>query len=189
MVNSSSEPGHVCVNGMSYSGRDSKNANSAIVMAVNPSDDPIENIRFQRELEKKTYEEGHGMIVSQLLSDFENNKPTDKYGSVMPVHKGLTAAGNINNILPEYISKNIKEAMHTFAHKIKDFDNPDTILSAIETRTSSPIRILRDEELEANIKGIYPAGEGAGYAGGITSAAIDGIKIFEKICGFYRPLR
>ena len=189
VVNSSSEPGHVCVNGMSYSGRDSKNANSAIVMAVNPSDDPIENIRFQRELEKKTYEEGHGMIVSQLLSDFENNEPTDKYGSITPVHKGLTAAGNINNILPEYISKNIQEAMHTFAHKIKDFDNPDTILSAIETRTSSPIRILRDEELEANIKGIYPAGEGAGYAGGITSAAIDGIKIFEKICDFYRPLR
>ena len=188
VVNSSSEPGHVCVNGMSYSGRDSENANSAIVMAVSPSEDPMKNIRFQRELEQKTYNEGHGMIVSQRLSDFENDIPTTEFGSVKPVHKGLTAPGNINNILPEYISKNIKEAMHIFAHKIKDFDDPDVILSAIETRTSSPVRILRNDELQANIKGIYPAGEGAGYAGGITSAAIDGIKIFEKIYAYYQGL-
>ncbi len=186
VVNSSSEPGHVCVNGMSYSGRDSQNANSAIVMAVSPSEDPMENIGFQRELERRTYNEGNGRIVSQRLIDFENNIPTSEFGSIKPVHKGLTATGNINNILPEYISKNISEAMHIFAHKIKDFDDPDVILSAIETRTSSPIRIIRNDELEANICGIYPAGEGAGYAGGITSAAIDGIKIFEKIYACYK---
>ena len=188
VVNSSSENGFTCINGMSYSGRDSQNANSAIVVAVKPSDLPGKNIEFQRILEKNTFLAGNGKIVSQKFSDFENKKKSESFGTITPVHKGMTTYGNIWEILPEDVCENILEAMHAFAKKIKGFDDPDVILSAVESRTSSPIRILRDEQMQANIKGIYPIGEGAGYAGGITSAAIDGIKVFEKIYTEYAPL-
>lgn len=189
VVNSSSEEGYTCINGMSYSKRDSQNANSAIVVAVKPSDNPEKNIAFQRELEKKTFIEGNGKIVSQRFEDFENGRISADYGRITPVHKGMTVLSDIHNILPEYICRDIIEAMHYFGHKIKDFDNPDVILSAVETRTSSPIRILRNENMQANINGIYPIGEGAGYAGGITSAAIDGIKAFEEICSLYKEFK
>jgi len=187
VVNSSSVPGYSCVNGMSYSGRDSQNANSAIVAAVSPSDDPVKNIAFQMEIEEKTYRMGRGAIVSQLFSDFEINRISTEYGSILPCHKGITVFENINQILPADICSDITEAMHAFSKRIKGFDAPDVILSAVESRTSSPLRIIRNEMMESNISGIYPVGEGAGYAGGITSAAIDGIKAFEKIYSRYSP--
>ncbi|MCF0228078.1 MAG: NAD(P)-binding protein [Parasporobacterium sp.] len=189
VVNSSSEEGYTCVNGMSYSGRSSDNANAAIVAAVRPSDDPAENIAFQQELEHRTYIEGGGLIVSQTLGDFESGNVSESFNRLRPVHKGGTSYGNIRNILPESICNDIIEAMHAFGRKIKGFDDPDVILSAVESRTSSPVRIERNESLQASVSGIYPAGEGAGYAGGITSAAIDGIKVFEKICTQYMPLQ
>lgn len=187
VVNSSSENGMLCVNGMSYSARDSENANSAIVVAVNPSDSPEENIEFQRMLEKKAFQEGNGKIVSQRLEDFELGRVSAGFGKIKPLHKGKTVLADIRRVLPEEICLDIAEAIHHFGGQIEGFDDPDVLLSAVESRTSSPVRILRDDQFQACIKGIYPAGEGAGYAGGITSAAVDGIKIFEAICSRFCP--
>lgn len=173
---------------MSYSARDSANANSAIVAAVQPSDDPEENIRFQMEIERKAFQAGQGRIVSQRLEDFEKGQVSADYGSIKPLHKGLTVLGDIHQILPQELCQDIREAIHLFGRRITGFDDPDVILSAVETRTSSPVRILRNDQMESCIEGIYPAGEGAGYAGGITSAALDGIRIFEKISSRYAPV-
>ena len=175
MVNSSSEEGFQCINGMSYSRRDSDNANSAIVAAVHPSRDPLENIRFQKEIEHRAWLSGGGRIV------------TKEFGSIRPVHKGATVMGDINEILPEDICTDLKEAFHLFGNRIAGYDDPDVILSAVETRTSSPVQIVRDDSMQSPVSGIYPIGEGAGYAGGITSAAIDGIKAFERISSAHAP--
>jgi len=187
VVNSSSEEGFQCINGMSYSRRDSANANAAIVAAVHPSEDPQENIRFQERIERKAWLAGGGRIISQRLEDFEQGRLTNAFGRIEPLHKGQTVMGDINEILPEDICTDLKEAFHLFGKRIKGYDDPDVVLSAVETRTSSPVKILRDESMQSPVSGIYPIGEGAGYAGGITSAAIDGIKVFEKISSLYRP--
>lgn len=186
VVNASSEEGALCVNGMSYSKRDGENANSAIIVAVTPEDtgadkDPMAGIEFQRELERKAYEKGKGLIPCQRLEDFSQLQCSDRFGRIIPESKGRTEFADINRILPDFICSDIREAFEAFGKKIRGFDDPDTVLSAVESRTSSPIRILRDSNLESNIKGIFPAGEGAGYAGGIVSSAIDGIKVFEEI--------
>ena len=133
------------------------------------------------------YEIGKGKIPIQTLKDFMENKKTEKIGSVELEMKGDYSLANLNEILPDYIAESLKEAFINFDKKIKGFSDGDTILAAIETRTSSPVRILRDELGQSNIKGIYPAGEGAGYAGGITSAAMDGLKIAEAIAKKYVP--
>ena len=187
VVNSSSEEGFQCINGMSYSRRDSDNANSAIVAAVHPSRDPLENIRFQKEIEHRAWLSGGGRIVSQRLEDFEKGQLTKEFGSIRPVHKGATVMGDINEILPEDICTDLKEAFHLFGNRIAGYDDPDVILSAVETRTSSPVQIVRDDSMQSPVSGIYPIGEGAGYAGGITSAAIDGIKAFERISSAHAP--
>lgn len=184
VVNASSENGMLAINGMSYSKRDSNNANSAIVVTVTPEDfgsEPLDGIEYQRALESKAYEIGSGKIPIQKLEDFNKNKKSKNFGCVEPIMKGAYTFANINEILPDEVSKSLKESFESFGKKIKGFDNNDTLLAAIESRTSSPVRIERDEFLESNIKGIYPCGEGAGYAGGITSAGIDGIKIAEAI--------
>ena len=185
VVNASSEEGRLAINGMSYNDRNGENANSAIVVTVTPDDfggNPLDGIKYQRELEEKAYKAGNGKIPIQLLVDFKNNGVLPvRLGTVKPNFKGEYSFSNINEILPLDISKAIKEAFNDFGKKIKGFDNDDTILAAVESRTSSPIRIIRDERFEANISGIYPCGEGAGYAGGITSAAMDGIKVAEEI--------
>ena len=163
VVNSSSLEGHQCINGMSYSGRSSENANSAIVAAVKPSEDPEENIRFQMEIERKAYLAGKGKIISQRLEDFEKQKVSSDFGAIRPVHKGLTAMADINEVLPEDICSDIREAIHIFGTRIRGFDDPDVILSAVESRTSSPVRICRKENMESDTAGIFPTGEGAGY--------------------------
>lgn len=191
VVNASSEDGMLAINGMSNYERESENANSAIVVTITPDDfgyNPLDGVRFQRNLEQKTYELGNGKIPIQLLKDFKNNKITNKFGNVNPIFKGEYKFADLNNILPNYISDSIKESFTSFGKKIKGFDNDDTILAGIESRTSSPVRIVRNELFESNIKGIYPCGEGAGYAGGITSAAIDGVKIAEQIIKKYKSL-
>ncbi len=189
VVNASSEEGHLAVNGMSYHKRDSKNANSAIVVTI-PTDlynpGPLGGIAYQQDLEKKAFINGSGQIPIQLLKDFKNNEISKSFGELEPVFKGNYQFSNLNNILPDIIVKDLLESFENFGKKIKGFDNDDTILAAIESRTSSPVRIYRDEFYESNIKGVMPCGEGAGYAGGITSAALDGLKVAEMLGSSYQ---
>lgn len=188
VVNASSEKGRLAINGMSNYKRDSLNANSALVVTVGPKDygtNPLDGIKFQQDLEEKMYKLGDGKIPIQLLKDFNDNVETKTTKSVSPMTKGEYQLSNLNDALPNYVSNGIKEAIPEFGKKIKNFDMNDAILAGIESRTSSPIRIPRDEQFESNIKGIYPCGEGAGYSGGITTSAIDGIKIAEQIIKIY----
>lgn len=188
VVNASSESSKLAINGMSNNLRDSGFANSAIIVSVKPSDfgtNPLDGIEFQRNLEKKAYEIGKGLIPIQLLKDYYSNKESISFGSIKPIFKGGYAFSNLNMLFPNYINDSLKESFKVFGRKIKGFDNGDTVLAGIESRTSSPVRINRDDNMQSNIKGIYPCGEGAGYAGGITSAAIDGIKVAEVIGTIY----
>ena len=184
VVNASSEKDMLAVNGMSYRARDGKNANSAIIVSVTPEDfpgaDPMAGIRFQRQLEIRAYELCEGKIPQQLFTDFEKNRISSGYGTFESCTKGDTAFANLRTILPEHLNQAFCEGMHGFGQKIQGFDRPDAILSGVESRTSSPVRILRNEAGESSIRGLYPCGEGAGYAGGITSAAMDGLKIAEE---------
>lgn len=189
VINASSEKGCLAINGMSYYKRDSKTANSAIVVTVTPKDfgsHPLDGIIYQRKLEEKSYQEGHGKIPVQLWKDFKKNRVSISFGSVLPMIKGDYTFGNLNHILPKPIIGSLKEAISVFGTHIKGYDQEDTILAGIESRTSSPVRIVRDETFQANVLGIYPCGEGSGYAGGITTAAIDGIKIAEQIAKIYQ---
>ena len=184
VVNSSSVDGQTVVNGMSNKARESENANSAIIVSVSNKeygDQLFDGIKFQEKLEKLCYKEGNGSIPVQKNIDFKNNVKSIEIGSIKPIVKGNYVLGNLRNVLPEYICYDIIEAFKNFNNKIKGYDADDVLLLGVESRTSSPIRINRDEYLESNIKGIYPCGEGAGYAGGITSSAIDGLKVFESI--------
>ena len=185
VVNASSEEGMTAVNGMSYSGRDSKNANSAIVVTVSPEDygdgHPLSGISFQRELEKKAFEAANGNIPVQRFGDFVENKNTVSLGEIKPQCKGSFRLSNLRPVLPEILNECIIEGIYGFDKRIKGFAHPDALLSGVESRTSSPVRILRDETFQSIMPGIYPCGEGAGYAGGITSAAVDGIRVAEAV--------
>ena len=185
VVNASSEPERLTVNGMSNHDRAAKNSNSAIIASVTPEDfdgnDALAGVRFQQKWEEKAFSEGKGRIPVQTLKDFREGKITESFGEITPNTKGLTSFGNLRNCLPEPVSEAISEGMQYFDTKIKGFNREDTILCGIEARTSSPLRIERDQGFESNIKGIYPCGEGAGFAGGITSAAMDGIKVAQAL--------
>lgn len=188
IVNSSSEEGMLAINGMSYSKRDGGNANSAIVVTIDPKDygDKLfDGIVFQRDIERKAYELANGKLVFQKLCDFENNKNTETLGSVSPECKGQHTLGNIRGVLPDYIENDVIEAFAHYEKIIEGFSSPDTLLCAVESRTSSPVRIIRNDDCMCNIKGVFPCGEGAGYAGGITSAAVDGLKVAEKVAFCY----
>lgn len=186
VVNASSEENGTAVNGMSCRARNSENANSAIVVTVSPEDyhaqNPLSGIEFQRELERAAYRAGGGKIPVQRFGDFCDNKPTTKFGSVQPVMKGQFCMANLRGILPEECSAAIIEGIHSFARPIPGFDSPDALLSGVESRTSSPVRIARGTDCQSAVSGIFPCGEGAGYAGGITSAAVDGIRVAEAVC-------
>lgn len=191
VVNSSSEEGRLVVNGMSNHARDEENANSAIIVTVNPSDygdetNPLSGIEFQRRLEELAFKEGKGNVPVQLYKDLLSNKESDTIGHITPNIRGNYRLSNLNNCLPEYVIQTIIEGIEAFNKMIPGFSDGDAVLSGVESRTSSPIRIIRDDFFESNIKGIYPCGEGAGYAGGITSAAMDGIKVFEAIGNKYK---
>lgn len=189
VVNASSEEGRLVVNGMSNYDRGEKNSNSAIVVTVNPSDfnnDLFGGLEFQRKIEEAAYKEGNGLIPVQLYGDYRDNKISTKLGDVTPNVKGKYTFGNLNNIFPEYINFALKEGIINFEKKIKGYSRDDAIMLGVESRTSSPVIIVRDEEFNSSISGLYPGGEGAGYAGGITTASIDGIKIFESIISKYK---
>lgn len=180
VVNASSEKGTLAINGMSDYDRNSGNANSAIVVNVTSQDfggeDALAGVKFQREFEKLAFNEGGGRIPCQLFRDYKDNIESSEYGSIKPVNKGETCFGNLRNIFPEYINQSIIEAMDYFGSIMPGFNDGDVIMCGVETRTSAPVRILRDVNMQSNIKGIIPCGEGAGYAGGIMSASVDGIK-------------
>ena len=184
---SASEEGHIVTNGMSNYARNGKNANAAILVNVLKEDiegdDPLAGIYYQEELERKAFEMAgsNNSAPVQRYEDFVNNHVTRKLGRVKPTYKPGYTFCDLNELLPEYVSDTMKKGISYFGTKIKGFDDPDSILTGVETRTSSPVTIVRDETLQSNIKGLYPCGEGAGYAGGITSAAVDGIKTALKI--------
>jgi hypothetical protein len=174
---------------MSYYRRDSDNANSAIIVSVTPADFPdagaLSGVAFQRTLEEKAYALCNGRIPQQLYGDFKDKRISADYGDFGSCTRGKTAFGPLHELLTEDMNRCFTAGMEQFGKKIPGFDRRDAILSGVESRTSSPVRILRGEELESSKKGIYPCGEGAGYAGGITSAAMDGIKVAEAIAKKY----
>lgn len=191
VVNASSEPGRLAVNGMSNFHRDGKNANSAVIVTVTPEDfpesGPLGGVQFQRQLEEKAFALGKGTIPVQLYGDFAGNRESERFGDVEPQFCGGYSFANLRELMPEELNQAFLEAMDQFGQKLKGFDRPDAVLAGMESRTSSPLRILRDESLESSLKGLYPCGEGAGYAGGITSAAMDGLKVAEAIIRRYAP--
>lgn len=185
VVNASSEHGETCVNGMSYSGRNGENSNSAIVVNVTPedygSDHPLAGMKFQRRWEKAAYEAGQGAVPVQLFGDYRRDIPTEKLGGVKPQIKGKCRLTSLKCCLPEYIKDAIIEGVVSFDKRMPGYSSDDAVLSGIEARTSSPVRMIRGDELRCEGTCIYPCGEGAGYAGGITSAAVDGMKVAEAI--------
>ncbi|WP_418539522.1 NAD(P)/FAD-dependent oxidoreductase [Massilistercora timonensis] len=192
VVNASSEPGHLAVNGMSYSGRSGENANSAVIVTVHPEDypgeGPLAGVAFQRALEEAAWKAGEGRIPVQRFQDYCRNQPSKGPGEICPQMKGDYAWTNIRPIFPAVIGDSIEEAMVSFDRKIPGFAGADVVLAGVESRTSSPVRILRDKVLlESAVGGVYPCGEGAGYAGGITSAAMDGLKVAAAIGQSYEP--
>ena len=197
VVNASSEKGRTAVNGMSYSGRNGVNANSAVIVAVTPedygSDHPLAGIAFQRRLEERAYELGQGKIPAQRYGDFrsrvtgQDNGWQEPEAVIQPQCKGGYVWADVSKILPEECNRAFVDGMECFGRQIKGFDRPDAVLLGVESRTSSPVRIGRDETLQSEIRGLYPCGEGAGYAGGITSAAMDGLRVAEQIASEFAP--
>jgi len=191
VVNASSEPGYLAVNGMSYHARDGSNANSALIVTVTPADFPktsaLVGIKYQRQLEALAWQCAKGAIPVQLYEDFKHNRVNCRLGDIEPQMKGSWAFANLREVLPEPVSGSLLAAMDSFGRMIAGFDRPDAVLAGVESRTSSPLRIIRDTGMESSVKGLYPCGEGAGYAGGITSAAMDGVKMAEVIGGRFCP--
>lgn len=196
VVAAASEEGLLVTNGMSYYSRDKDNSNSAIVVSVTPEDfegnTPLKGMEFQRRYERLAYKlggENYNAPV-QLVEDFLKDKNSSKLGAVKPSYKPGYEFKNISECLPNYVVDSLKEGFSSFDNKIKGFASNDAILTGIETRTSAPVRITRNENLESiSLKGLYPAGEGAGYAGGIISAAVDGVKVAENIIKTYSSLK
>ncbi len=187
VVAATSEAGHVVTNGMSQYSRNERNANSGIVVGITPEDypgHPLAGIDFQRALEARAYVLGGETYQApgQLVGDFIENKPSTILGTVQPSYTPGVKLGDLSTALPDYAIEAIREALPAFDKKIKGFAMADAVLTGVETRTSSPIRIKRNEQFQSiNTKGLYPAGEGAGYAGGILSAGVDGIKVAEAV--------
>lgn len=219
VVNASSEAGRTAVNGMSYSGRNGKNSNSAMIVTVTPEDfggdGPLAGIEFQRRLEEKAYEIGQGAVPVERYGDFRvavcrGRERAEEQSSAVPVSeereqrrnaflkeydadcapaiKGAWRFAPVHDILPDELNQALVEGIDLIGQSMPGFDDEDAYLSGVESRTSSPVRILRDETGQSSIRGLYPCGEGAGYAGGITSAAMDGILIAEKLASVYHPM-
>lgn len=185
---SSSEENQIVTNGMSKFSRNGENANSAVLVNVTPEDfkgeSPLEGMYFQKELEKKAFELGGKNYFApiQRLEDFFKNKKTESLGKIKPTYKPGVTYSNLNDILPDFVSDTLKNGIRYFDMKIKGFADNDAVLTGVETRSSSPVKIIRNEEfMTESIYGLYPCGEGPGYAGGIMSAAVDGIRCAIKI--------
>ncbi|TAN13806.1 MAG: FAD-dependent oxidoreductase, partial [Burkholderiaceae bacterium] len=210
VVAATSEPGRVVTNGMSQYSRNERNANAGIVVGIDPNDypsdpaafaaalgpafdvaslrgnapHPLAGIVLQRQLESQAYVLGGSSYEApgQLVGDFIAGQPSTQLGDVVPSYQPGVTLGDLASALPAYAIKAIREALPAFGRKLKGFDRPDAVLTGVETRTSSPLRMNRGEDLQSlNVRGLYPAGEGAGYAGGILSAGIDGIRVAEAV--------
>lgn len=189
VVAATSEPGRVVTNGMSQYSRNERNANSAIVVGINPEQDfpggTLAGVEFQERLESRAFELGGNdyCAPAQLVGDFIRGVPSSEFGEIEPSYKPGVRLGDLAPSLPDYAIEAIREALPAFGKQIRGFDRDDAVLTGIETRTSSPLRITRDPETlqSLNLRGLYPAGEGAGYAGGILSAGVDGIKVAEAV--------
>jgi uncharacterized FAD-dependent dehydrogenase len=194
VVAAASEPGRVVTNGMSQYSHDERNANAGIVVGITPEDfpvldddpeSPLAGIELQRRWEARAYELGGSnyRAPGQLVGEFLAGKASTDFGAVLPSYTPGVHLTDLSSALPDYAIEAIREALPAFAKQIPGFDLPDAVLTGVETRTSSPIRIKRNEDdlQSINTRGLYPAGEGAGYAGGILSAAVDGIKVAEAV--------
>lgn len=194
VVGAASEENRLVVNGMSYHARDGENANSAVVVTVGPKDfegsSPLAGMEFQRHYENLAYKLGGGNYVApiQLVGDFLNDRVSEKLGNVTPSYKPGYEFRDLRECLPSYVIGSLKEGMMDFDRRIKGFADSHAVMTGIETRTSAPVRIERNEKLQSvSLEGLYPAGEGAGFAGGIVSAAVDGLKVAESIMKEYAP--
>lgn len=194
VVAAASEYNGVVTNGMSEYKRDGMNANAALLVGVSPSDfmsdDPLAGVEFQRKWERLAFQSGgeNYMAPAQLTEDFLNDRRSTGFGRVTPTYRPGVALSGLRDCLPGYVVETMKEAILYFDTKLKGFAMPDGVLTGVETRSSAPVRINRSENFTANIDGLYPVGEGAGYAGGIMSSAVDGIRTAEKVMERYSPL-
>ncbi len=190
VIASASSPGEIVTNGMSVLARDGENANSAVLVDVRPSDfpddSPLAGVRFQQRWERAAYSlSGDWHAPAQLVGDFLRDRASTDCGSVMPSYRPGVIWSDLRQCLPEFAADSLQAALPLFAKQLTAFELPDAVMTGIETRSSSPLRILRDESGQSSLSGLYPCGEGAGYAGGIVSSAVDGIRIAEKILERY----
>ncbi len=194
VVAAASEEGMLVINGMSNYKRNFRNSNSAIVVTVNPSDfhgnSPLAGMEFQRHYEKLAFDLGGGGYIApiQLVEDFLEDRISEKFGEVKPSYAPGCEFRDMRSCLPDYVVNSLKEGLTTFDKKIKGFASSGALITGIETRTSAPVQIARNEKFESlALKGLYPAGEGAGYAGGIISAAVDGLRCAESVMNDFAP--
>lgn len=187
VVASASEPGQLVTNGMSYRARDGVNINGGFLVGVSPSDypgtDPLAGVRFQQQWEAAAFRLGGGGFCApaQLVGDFLRQKPSTAQGMIAPTYRPGVRWTDLSGCLPDAVGETLRAALPVLDRKVHGFACPEAVLTGIESRSSSPLRVLRDEGLQANIRGVYPCGEGCGYAGGIMSAAVDGIRVAEAV--------
>ena len=188
VVAAASDYGQVVTNGMSLRARDGSNINGGFLVGISPEDfggdDPLAGVRFQERWEQAAWEKGgeNFHAPAQTVGDFLAGRPSRSPGSILPTYRPGVTWGSLEGVLPGYVLDTLKEAIPIFDRKLHGFNDPDAVLTGVETRSSSPVRILRDDSFQSPaLRGLYPCGEGAGYAGGITSAAVDGIKVAEAI--------
>ena len=189
VVAAASAHGQVVTNGMSYRARDGKNINGGFLVGVGPEDflafgsDPLAGVRFQEQWERAAFQLGGGdfRAPAQRVEDFLSRVPSQGPGRILPTYRPGVAWTQLDRCLPEYVTETLRGALPLMDRKLRGFACPDGVLTGVETRSSSPVRILRDETLQSPLRGLYPCGEGAGYAGGIVSAAVDGIRVAEAV--------
>jgi hypothetical protein len=193
VVAAATEPGGVATNGMSMYARDGANANSALLVGVTPadfgSDHPLAGVEFQRTWERKAFTLGGSNFFApvQLVGDFLADRPSTTLEDIQPTYRPGWHLTDLADCLPGYVTETLRQALSFFGKRLPGFDRPDALLTGVETRSSSPVRIVRNDALESNIGGLYPAGEGAGYAGGIMSSAVDGMRAAEAIIRKFAP--
>ena len=189
VVASSSSPGQVVTNGMSLRARDGKNINGGFLVGVGPEDfcsfgsDPLAGVRFQEQWERAAFQLGGGNFLApaQLVGDCLNKRPSQGPGSILPTSRPGVTWTELDRCLPQAVADTLRDALPLMDRKLRGFAASEGVLTGVETRSSSPVRILRDESLQSALRGLYPCGEGAGYAGGIVSAAVDGIRVAEAV--------
>ena len=185
VVAAASSPGQVVTNGMSCRARDGKNINGGFLVGVGPEDFPggdvLSGVAFQERWEQLAFQQGQGLAPAQLVGDFLARRPSLGAGAIHPTYRPGVAWGQIDGVLPHYVTDTLRAALPLMDRRLRGFAEAEGVLTGVETRSSSPVRILRDSTYQSALRGLYPCGEGAGYAGGIVSAAVDGIRVAEAV--------